>query len=64
MRLPWGQRVARTVEERTDLYTLTCFDESDAELRDIRVFAELQWKDLQTLLNEISSYTPVCIVEL
>jgi hypothetical protein len=34
-------------------YTVTCFDESDTELRDIRVHPTHQWKDMQVIITEI-----------
>jgi hypothetical protein len=44
---------ATTVEEVPVAYTVTCFDESDTELRDIRVHHTHQWKDMQCTITEI-----------
>ena len=47
------------MEETAMVYTITCFDESDTELRDIKVHPTNQWKDFQVLITEIYG-APVC----
>jgi len=50
---------ARAVEAAATTYTVTCFDESDTELRDVRVDPTTQWKDMQVTITEIQG-APVC----
>jgi hypothetical protein len=44
---------AATIEEAPQAFTVTCFDESDTELRDVRVHPTHQWKDMQVTITEI-----------
>jgi len=44
---------AKHGEEVPVAFTVTCFDESDTELRDIRVHPTHQWKDMQCTITEI-----------
>ncbi len=50
---------ARAVEAAAAKYTVTCFDESDTELRDVHVHPTTQWKDMQVTITEIQG-APVC----
>lgn len=44
---------AKSVEEAPLAFTITCFDEADTELRDVRVHPTHQWKDMQVIITEI-----------
>jgi len=44
---------ATTIDHAASTYTVTCFDESDTELRDVRVHPTHQWKDMQIIITEI-----------